>query len=127
MDKQPILALARDLFFGSRIGEAARATGHPFKRASSRAALLSELEATHPALVVVDLASSPGDLSEIAARAEGARLVAFGPHVDTESRDAARAAGFHEVVANSRLARELPALLARNLPSTETADDARPA
>lgn len=127
MDKQPILALARDLFFGSRIGEAARATGHPFKRASSRAALLHELETTHPTLVIVDLASSPGDLSEIAARAKGARLVAFGPHVDTESRDTARAAGFHEVVANSRLARELPALLARNLPKIEASDETRSA
>lgn len=118
-----VLALVRDLFFGASLSDGVRALGHEFKRVDTAAALRKELDGVQPALVIVDLSARPGDLSEIAVEAGGARLVAFGPHVDTESRQAAKAAGFHEVVTNGRLARELPTLLSRNLPSEGGDDD----
>lgn len=121
-----ILALVKDLFFGARLSDVAAALGYAFKRVSTGTALLDALDGQAPALVIVDLGVKPCDLAEVARKAGGARLIAFGPHVDTESRAAARSAGFHEVVANSRLARELPQLLSRNLEGHHelTPDDA---
>ena len=40
-------------------------------------------------------------------------VVAFGPHLDEAARAAARAAGADAVVANSKLALDLPGLVAR--------------
>ncbi len=110
-----VLVLVRDLFFGARLSDGVRSLGYELKRVGSTAALLSELDAQTPALVIVNLGESADDLAEIARRAGGARLIAFGPHVDTESRRAAKEAGFHDVVTNGRLARDLPSLLSRNL------------
>ena len=121
MHSRLILALAPDIFFGARLSDAARSLGCTLMRVSTPDALLRALDASPPALVVVDLSAGAAHLSEVVRRAGGARLIAFGPHVDSASRDAARAAGFHEVVPNSRLAREGAALLARHLP--ETGDD----
>ncbi len=119
-----VLALVRDLFFGVRLSDTVRSLGHEFKRVDTPAALLSELDSCEPGLVIVDLGGNTGALSEIARRARGARLVAFGPHVDTDSRRAAKEAGFDEVVTNGRLARDLSGLLSRNLPSGDVVDAA---
>ncbi len=116
MNNRLILALVPDLFFGARLSDSARSLGRDLRRVSSRAALLSALQESEPALVIVDLAAGRDRLEDIVTHAGDARLVAFGPHVDTESRHAALIAGFHEVVPNSRLAREGAALLARHLP-----------
>lgn len=121
MSSRQILALAPDIFFGARLSDAARSLGYTLTRVSTSDALLAALDASPPALVVVDLSAGAARLMDVAAKAGAARLIAFGPHVDTASRDAARAAGFHEVVPNSRLAREGAVLLARHLP--ETGDD----
>jgi DNA-binding NarL/FixJ family response regulator len=123
MSDRSILALVPDVFFGARLSDSARSLGYDLRRVSTPEALLEEMAAHPPALVIVDLSRGTEHLEKIAAAAGQARLVAFGPHVDTESHRAARAAGFHEVVANSRLAREGAALLARNLPGDPAADD----
>ena len=77
------------------------------------------LDTLAPAAVIVDLAL--GDerwRAVVAAAREGTPpvpVLAFGPHVDHVAQRAARAAGCAIVVANSRLARELPALVERLL------------
>ena len=123
MNDKPVVALVRDLFFGARLHDAVGALGYGFERVDTPAALLSELEATRPRLVIVDLALGTGHLAEVASRAGEARLLAFGPHVDTAKRQAALDAGFHEWVSNGRLTRELPALLDRHLRSPGESDD----
>ena len=122
MNDRIVLGLVPDLFFGARLGDGVRTLGYEFKRLSALGDLLAELERSEPALVIVDLSARPGDLGEIVRSAGNARLMAFGPHVDTESRRAAKEAGFHEVVTNGRLSRELPVLLARNLDPTTSAE-----
>jgi hypothetical protein len=65
-------------------------------------------------LVLLDLAISgisPTEVARVVATSPGPRLVAFGPHVDTVSLQAARDAGFHEVLPRSRLSSALPELL----------------
>ncbi len=119
MNKQRILALVPDLFFGARLSDSSRSLGYELQRVSSHPALLTALQESKPALVIVDLSTGTEGLQEIANQAAPARLVAFGPHVDTESRQSALNAGFHEVVPNSRLAREGAALIARHLPQNQ--------
>jgi hypothetical protein len=42
-------------------------------------------------------------------------LVAYGPHVDVETQEQARQAGATAVIANSKLASDLPGVVARTL------------
>ncbi len=71
------------------------------------------------AAAIVDLGLGEPAWRLIVASARAARpprpVLAFGAHVDREAQRAARAAGCTLVVANSRLARELPALVERLL------------
>jgi len=77
------------------------------------------LAAGHPFLIIVDLSLAAERWRAIIAAAQGAPspmpVLAFGPHVDHDTHAAARAAGCNLVVANSRLARELPELVERLL------------
>lgn len=63
-------------------------------------------------LMVVDLGAR-GDWEGAVREAAGMGMpvVAFGPHMDAEARRRARAAGASRVLANSNLARDLPAIL----------------
>jgi hypothetical protein len=62
-------------------------------------------------VVVVDL-GRPGILDVLpAVVASGARVVAFGSHVDRDTLDAARAAGCAEVLPRSRFFASIPELL----------------
>jgi hypothetical protein len=63
-------------------------------------------------VLVVDLAVRgdwEGSMHEAVQR--GIRVVAFGPHMDVEGRQKARAAGAERVLANSNLARDMPIIL----------------
>jgi hypothetical protein len=50
-----------------------------------------------------------------AARAVGLPVIAYGSHVDTETMTQARAAGATRDIANSKLAADLPAIVAQTL------------
>ena len=62
-------------------------------------------------VVLVDLARSGDAIAAVRQAAPGARLVAFGPHVDDAGADAARAAGADLVLARSRFFRDPGAAL----------------
>jgi CheY-like chemotaxis protein len=100
------LLLYTDLMFGVQLQNMARKAG--YRVASFRSGTLP----TGGDLLVVDL-SARVDLEEgiRQARTRGIPVVAFGPHMDTESRRKAKAAGASRVLANSNLARDLPAIL----------------
>jgi hypothetical protein len=53
-------------------------------------------------VVVVDLARHAGAVAEVRASSPATRIVAFGPHVDTELLDCATADGADVVVPRSR-------------------------
>ena len=109
------LVAVPDLRFQSRIEAALRdrqvaieapLSGERAQRAAADAGLL-----------IVDLQAEGFDVPKLimAARAAGARVLAFGRHTDVASLRAARAAGADVVVPRSQLAEELPALLDRLL------------
>jgi DNA-binding response OmpR family regulator len=108
-----VVAVVTDLFFQSRISSAARHTGRTVRFLTSGA------DAREYTLALVDLDAATDVLDAIRRLKAGssAPVVAFGPHVDTAGRKAARNAGADRVLAKSRFVTELPAILQRTLPA----------
>ncbi|HEX6506594.1 MAG TPA: DNA-binding response regulator [Chloroflexota bacterium] len=102
-----IVAAVPDLFFRSRISSAARSAGRTVRFIAPGAAT----DGYRLALVDLDAGDDVLDDIQRLKEACSAPLVAFGPHVDTEGRKAARAAGADRVLAKSRFVTELPALM----------------
>jgi CheY-like chemotaxis protein len=98
-----------DLFFQSRVASAARAAGREVRFAGSLAAL----EGQPWTLALVDLDARVDVMEAIRVlRSSGSGpVVAFGPHVDTDRRKAARAAGADRVLAKSKFVTVLPDLM----------------
>jgi hypothetical protein len=96
-----VTAIVPDLFFGSKVKETLTAAGHEVTIASDA----SDAEAD---IVVVDLDAAGTDL-ELPA---GTPTLGFYSHVDVDTRRRAQQAGFDLVVPRSRMAREMPALVA---------------
>jgi DNA-binding LacI/PurR family transcriptional regulator len=105
-----VFAVVTDLFFISRIQSAAAAAGVRVRFVrpdgsipeGARRLALVDLDAS------VDVRAAIRRLKEAGARS----IVAFGPHLDTESRKAARSAGADRVLAKSKFVTDLPSMLA---------------
>ncbi len=113
-----VVALSRDLLFGSQVKGALVAAGHEVELVSDRDRTHERL-ADAPAVLVVDLVDEGLDgaaLVEFWAR-EGAlaqtRTLGFYSHVDARARERAEQAGFDLVVPRSRMAREGADLVTR--------------
>jgi len=63
-------------------------------------------------VVIVDIARNPQVVAEIRAETPGVRIVCYGPHVDDEAADAARAFGADVVMPRSRFFRDPAAAIA---------------
>jgi hypothetical protein len=112
-----VVAVVVDLYFQSRILAAAKAANRSV-RFLADVSRLPPAVGVVPALVDLD---APGDVlaSIRGLRAGGyAPIIAFGPHVDTTGRKAAREAGATRVLAKSRFVTELPRLM-REAPSAD--------
>jgi DNA-binding NarL/FixJ family response regulator len=114
-----VLYLGRDLFFSTRVAGTVRELGGTVRVAISPKQATTMLASAPARLVLVDLADaavlSPGVLDTIREAAAGAALIGFGPHVDTATLNAAKAAGFHRVMARSAFTAELPELIRQAL------------
>jgi hypothetical protein len=100
-----VVALAPDLFFASKIEATLRAAGHDLTILSAP----GELPADEPVdVMIVDLDSS-GSFDPPA----GVPVLGFYSHVDVDVRRRAEDAGYDLVVPRSRMAREMPELVAR--------------
>jgi CheY-like chemotaxis protein len=114
-----VLALVPDLMFATQIEQVLEHLGYAPAFVRDAAALLARAREEPPALVLLDLAARgvdvPAVIQELKADPATGTLpiVAFGPHLDAAAVAAARAAGADTVVANSKLAFDLPGLLAR--------------
>ena len=115
-----VLALVPDLMFATQIEQVLERLGYAAAFAPDATALLARARADQPTLVLLDLAARGTDVPA-AVRSLKADpttralpVIAFGPHLDEPVRAAARAAGANAVVANSKLAFDLPGLLARH-------------
>ena len=103
-----VAALAPDLFFASKIDATLTAAGHEVTIVSADAGAA----AGDADVVIVDLdAAGPRRRP----RPPGTPLLGFYSHVDVDTRRRAEEAGFDLVVPRSRMAREMPELVARLL------------
>ena len=148
---QLILAFVRDLNFEVRIESAAQQNGFQVKVIESAeqiappdeedlgvqiaehlggrgAVLLDKITQWHPALIIFDLGNDfiPWeDWIRLISSVPATRripILCFGPHVDVEMMQAAKAAGANVVVARSRFVTQLPDLLLKNARNTDWAE-----
>jgi hypothetical protein len=116
-----VLALTRDLLFGSRVQGALTLAGHDVEMISDEPRLRERLaDSAVPGadVLVVDLTDDDLDAAAIVASLAGAgdlglaRTLGFYSHVDAPARERAQAAGVDLVVPRSRMAREGAELVA---------------
>ncbi len=100
-----VAAIAPDLFFASKVKETLTAAGHDV-------ALVAPGSLPDADVLIVDL-DAAGELE----LPSGTPRLGFYSHVDVETRKRAEEAGFDLVVPRSRMAREMPELVARLLGS----------
>jgi DNA-binding response OmpR family regulator len=119
------VCLTRDLFFGVRIADTASRLGWRVITLGNQDDPVATIREFDPALVLVDLLATRDQWIALIRAARTAQrspvtTVAFGSHMDLESRAVALEAGASHVLANSKLVTELPTLFARHAPSTPT-------
>jgi len=118
-----VLVFDNDLFFSVRIADSLKQAGHAAQTVRTLADFERGLRTEPaPALAFVNTAARGLDWTAAieTARETGIPVVAYGPHVEVETQQRAREAGAALVVANSKLAGDLPALVARALHRTDS-------
>ena len=110
-----ILFVSDDVFFWAKVQAAAKAAGREALRIGDEATMETALAEGGVTRVLFDLGSKSVDPVRCVARwrvvSPNPELVAFGSHVDEGALAAARAAGFDQVLANSRFHRDLSELV----------------
>jgi hypothetical protein len=102
-----VVAIAADLLLGSKVEAMLRAAGHEVTLSPA----LAEAPLDDADLIVADLdAGDPEALVGL-----GMPVLGYYSHVDVETKQAAEAAGIDLAVPRSRMARELPELVAKLL------------
>lgn len=116
----PIVALAPDLFFATRIADVIRRQGGDPVLTETPDAFVAAVDYHFPVLALLDL-NSEGDWQTAITRCKmrphtrAVPIYAFGSHVETATLTAARRAGADHAWARSRMMEELPDLVARYL------------
>lgn len=116
-DERRAVVLDSDLFFVAKVGATLKHLGFAVETARS-ADDLARRFAAHPfTLALVNTAARGVDWQAgiATARANGAPTIAYGAHVDVEAQAQARAAGATRVIANSKLASDLPRIVEQTL------------
>ena len=115
---KPALLLDSDLFFSVKVTDTLKHAGYAtrtVRRADDFARALAD--DAPPAVALVNTAARGIDWRAgiAAAVAHGVPIVAFGAHVDLDTQAEARRLGATSVIANSKLASDLPGVVARTL------------
>lgn len=112
-----ILLLDSDLFFVVKVRTTLQHAGYDVRTARTTSDFTRRLAEDAPALALVNTAIAGEDWrgAIAAARAANIPVIAFGSHVDLEPQQQARQAGATRVISNSKLAADLPGIVARTL------------
>lgn len=113
------LLLDGDLFFAVKVAETLKHAGYTTRTVRRSADFAAALADQRPDIALVNAGMSARVLDWRAAvemaRAAGVPVVVYAPHVDVATHEAARAASATSVIANSKLAADLPGVVARAL------------
>jgi CheY-like chemotaxis protein len=116
MSNPKVLAVVNDLFFASKINEAAKHAGVQLIYVTNEAALLEKAK-DNPALIIFDLNFTAAHPVELIAKLKGdpaskqIRLLAYLSHVQVDLMKAAEEAGCDEVLPRSAFSMNLPQIL----------------
>jgi PleD family two-component response regulator len=114
-----VLAVVSDLFFSSKINEAARHAGVKLEYVTSEKDLLEKAKA-NPALIVFDLNFDAVHPLELIARLKGSadlkhiNLLGYLSHVQVDLKRKAQETGCDEVMPRSAFSMNLPEILKRH-------------
>ncbi len=110
-----ILLFVPDLFFSTKIEDAARRLGYPTESIAADADFDAVITSKQPALVLLTFERTGEAWQGLATAAHraGVRVLAFGSHMNVAAFKRAKELGCDEVLANSRLNAELPNLLSK--------------
>lgn len=116
-ETKKVLLLERDLFFVVKVRDTLSHLGYETQVARGAEDFTRKLAADTPALAMVHTGLAGVDWEQVIAEAKAAQVptLAFGSHIDLEAQQAARRAGADRVIANSKLAKDLPAIVERML------------
>lgn len=123
-----VILLDTDLFFVVKVRTTLQHAGYDVRTARSLDDFTRRLTADAPLLALVNTAIAGVDWRAAIAAAREAHIpvIAFGSHVDLETQQAARDAGATRVIANSKLAADLPGIVARTLQASSSTSDSAP-
>lgn len=116
-DTRRALLLDPDLFFAVKVSAMLKHIGIETTTVRQASEWSRQLEAERFTIALVNTAARGVEWREAigAGRDAGVPVIAYGSHVDTEAQAQARAAGATRVIANSKLAAELPAIVEQTL------------
>jgi DNA-binding NtrC family response regulator len=125
-ERLPILLLDTDLFFVVKVTDTLKHAGYTTHTVRTEADFARALAEAPPTVALVNTAARGVDFGRAIqlARKAGVPVVAFGSHVDVATQAEARRAGATRVIANSKVASDLPGVLERTLRSTSAIDPA---
>ena len=110
--------LTGDLMFSSRFVGMAERSGHTVVMAAAPTMLVDRLAQagqTEPATIILDLTLPGLHVADVVGRLRGAapqaKILAYGPHVQTQLLAEAQAAGCDEVLSNGEFHRNMQAML----------------
>lgn len=111
------LLLDGDLFFAVKVADTLKHAGYTTRSTRRTEDFTAALARERPEVALVNAGARSLDwrTAVAAARAKGVPVVVYAPHVDVATHEAARAAGATSVIANSKLAADLPGVVARAL------------
>jgi DNA-binding response OmpR family regulator len=114
-ETKKILLLEKDLFFIVKVRDTLSHAGYETQVARSAEDFARKLAAATPALAIVHTGLAGVDWEQVIGQAKAAQVptLAFGSHIDLEAQQAARRAGADRVIANSKLANNLTAIVER--------------
>jgi DNA-binding NtrC family response regulator len=118
------LLLDNDLFFVTKITTTLKHAGYTTRTARTLDAFTQGL-ADKPDIALVNTAARGVDWRAgiAAAREANVPVIAFGSHVDLETQAEARQAGATRVIANSKLATDLPGIVERAIQAGSERDE----
>jgi DNA-binding NtrC family response regulator len=118
------LLLDNDLFFVTKITTTLKHAGYTTRTARTLDAFTQGL-AEKPDIALVNTAARGVDWRAgiVAAREAHVPVIAFGSHVDLETQAEARKAGATRVIANSKLAADLPGIVERAIRAGSERDE----
>lgn len=114
-DAKKVLLLERDLFFVVKVRDTLNHLGYETQVARGAEDFTRKLAAGTPALAMVHTGLAGVAWEQVIAEAKAAQVptLAFGSHIDLDAQQAARRAGADRVISNSKLAKDLPAIVER--------------